>query len=280
MLSDSHADASGPAIRVDDILMKYRLYIDEVGNSDLGSSQNINHRYLSLTGVILELGYVDKVLFPRLEALKRKYFGSHPDEPIILHRKELINSKPPFEVLRDDETKRTFDAELLELLKELEYTVITVVIDKLQHSQQYKVWRFDPYHYCLEVLVERYALWLKNRGASGDVMAESRGGKEDMRLKKSFRGVIDKGTGYVAPRDFTACLTSKELKVKLKANNIAGLQLADLIAHPSLIAALHRREGQPLPSNFGGRIAVILEDAKYYRSPGGRIDGWGRKWLP
>lgn len=37
--------------------MKYRIYIDEVGNSDLESSDDPNHRFLSLTGVILELGY-------------------------------------------------------------------------------------------------------------------------------------------------------------------------------------------------------------------------------
>ena len=71
--------------------MKYRLYIDEVGNSDLGSSKDPNHRYLSLTGIILELDYVSTTAFPAIEALKRDYFDSHPDEPIILHRKELVN---------------------------------------------------------------------------------------------------------------------------------------------------------------------------------------------
>ena len=31
--------------------LKYRMYIDEVGNSDLNASTDPNHRYLSLTGV-------------------------------------------------------------------------------------------------------------------------------------------------------------------------------------------------------------------------------------
>lgn len=31
---------------------------------------------------------------------------------------------------------------------------------------------------------------------------------------------------------------------------------------------------------FGGKIAGILEESKYNRSPAGEIDGWGRKWLP
>ena len=260
--------------------MKHRLYVDEVGNSDMGASQNPNHRYLSLTGVILELGYVDQVVFPRLEDMKRRFFGSHPDEPVIFHRKELVNKKPPFAALRDTEVEAAFNTELLEALDSLEHVVFTVVIDKLMHQQQYTIWRYDPYHYCLAVIVERYVKWLERRGAVGDVMAESRGGKEDRRLKDSFRGVYENGTQFVDPARFAACLTSKELKVKPKANNIAGLQLADLVAHPSFKATLARREGQPLADNFGGTIARILEASKYDRSPTGQIEGWGRKWLP
>lgn len=79
--------------------MKYRLYVDEVGNSDLKSSDNPIHRFLSLTGVIIELDYVSKTLFPEIESLKSKYFDSHPDDPIILHRKEIVNAKYPFEAL-------------------------------------------------------------------------------------------------------------------------------------------------------------------------------------
>ena len=77
-------------------MSKYRIYIDEVGNNDLGSSIDPNHRYLSLTGLIFELDYVKRTLQPAIENLKEKYFGTHPDEPIILHRKELVNKKYPF----------------------------------------------------------------------------------------------------------------------------------------------------------------------------------------
>ena len=83
--------------------MKYRLYIDEVGNPDLKASYDPNHRYLSLTGVILELEHVKHIVFPTIEGMKREYFDSHPDEPIILHRKELVNQRYPFKNLRDPE---------------------------------------------------------------------------------------------------------------------------------------------------------------------------------
>ena len=58
---------------------KYRIYIDEVGNNDLGSSTNPNHRYLSLTGIIFELEFVKDVVQPEIEKLKNKYFNPHPD---------------------------------------------------------------------------------------------------------------------------------------------------------------------------------------------------------
>lgn len=260
--------------------MKYRLYVDEVGNADLGASADPNHRYLSLTGLAFELSYVAEVLQPRLEDLKRRFFGSHPDDPVILHRKELLNRRPPFQALKAPPVAAEFDKELLALLEELEFTVWTAIIDKLEHQERYEAWHFDPYHYSLTVLVERFVLWLGRRSARGDVMAESRGGREDTRLKNSFRRLCEQGSDYLGADAFQARLTSLELKVKPKANNIAGLQVADLLAHPSFAAAVARQRNENLPTTFGGRIAELLERLKFDRSPAGGIDGWGRKWLP
>jgi len=97
--------------------VKYRIYIDEVGNPDLKSSDNPNHRFLSLTGAIIKLDYVKKVIHPQMEKLKEKYFHSYPDDPVIFHRKEMVNAKSPFEVLRNPETREKFDHELLNLMR-------------------------------------------------------------------------------------------------------------------------------------------------------------------
>jgi hypothetical protein len=261
-------------------MAKYRMYIDEVGNSDLKASINQNHRYLSLTGVIVNLNYAGTDLNPKLEDLKRRYFGSHPDDPIILHRKDLVNARGPFAVLRDPTVNASFDAELLGLIRDLEYVVVTAVIDKLTHLNQYGSWAADPYHYCLEILMERFALWLEGFNLQGDVLAESRGTKDDMRLKAEYTRIYRNGTPNINHARFVARLTSSQLKVKPKTANISGLQLADLVAHPSFIATKAHHEGQPLPTNFGGSVAQILEATKYRRRGDGHIQGWGRKWLP
>lgn len=256
--------------------MKYRMYIDEVGNPDLESSDNPNHRFLSLTGVILELGYVESVVHPQMEALKTQFFRSHPDEPVIFHRKEMVNAKPPFESLGTPRIQESFDRELLRLIDSWEYTVISVCIDKKKHKETYTTWRYDPYHYCLAVLLERFIFFLNRADCQGDVMAESRGGKEDMRLKASFARLWEDGTDYVAPDRFQSVLTSKQLKVKLKANNISGLQLADLVAYPSRNEIL-KEQGlrQKELGDFSKKVVEVLQ--RKYDQEGGRV--FGKKFL-
>src|SRR5215213_3433294 len=133
--------------------------MDEVGSSDLGAKRSPNDRYLSVTGLVFELDYVRDVVFPSVEELKREYFGHHPDTPIILHRSELVNKKFPFNVLNDPEIEQSFNIRFLGLVQDLDYMAMTVVIDKWEHLERYQEWRYDPYHYCLNVLLERFVLW-------------------------------------------------------------------------------------------------------------------------
>jgi len=245
--------------------MKYRIYIDEVGNPDLESSDDPNHRFLSLTGIILELDYVKSVLHPQMEALKAKYFDYHPDEPIVLHRREIVNARPPFQNLSDPDIRSRFDAELLTLLRSWHYTVISVCLDKKRHKEAYTTWRYDPYHYCLEMLLERYVLFLGRMNARGDTMAESRGGKEDRRLKDSFHRLWKQGTHFLNAEIIQAALTSGQLKIKPKANNIAGLQLADLLAHPSRNEMLYEQDALHRELAPFARLIIEILQVKYDR---------------
>lgn len=259
----------------------YRIYVDEVGTHDLIHVDDPNQRFLSLTGVILESEYALRLLLPEMEQLKRNFFQRDPDEPVILHRKELVNKRPPFHPLRDPDTEQRFNAALLDVLTRWEYRVITVVLDKKTHRDQYQIWRYHPYHYCLAVLLERFVLFLHYGGHRGDVMVESRGGKEDRELKESYTRLYQDGSDYVPPERWQERLTSRELKAKPKKANIAGLQLADLIAHPSRREVL--LEHQLIEDDrriFGDEICAILRRSKYHRhSRTEQIAGYGTKLL-
>lgn len=258
----------------------YRMYIDEVGNHDLKPAyRHANDQYLSLTGLIMSLDDARDVLAPRLDDLKRRYFDSHPDNPVILHRREIVRRSPPFHALKDDVTRQAFGQELLRLVEDLPFSVVTVVIDKAAHLARYRAWSDHPYHYCLENLLERYCHELRTRRLHGDVMAESRGGREDRALKTSYRAHHERGTSHVSKAALAAHITSQEIKLQKKSDNVPGLQLADLLAYPSWKATRARRDGTLL-DGFTAEIADVLERSKYRRGPGGRVDGYGRKWLP
>jgi hypothetical protein len=99
-----------------------------------------------------------------------------------------------------------------------------------------------------------------------------------MRLKKSFHKLWEEGTQFIAPSEFQETLTSRQLKVKRKANNITGLQLADLLAHPSRNEILkeHGLYAKAF-SPFAGRVIEILQEK--YDQHRGVISGIGRKFI-
>lgn len=258
----------------------YRMYVDETGNNDLAASQNPDHRYLSLTGVIVALDKVQSQFIPGLNKIKTDVFSHDPDKPIIFHRKDMMNKNYPFHALRDSVKLAEFDAKMLRLLEAADYRVVTATIDKQAHLQRYSLWHQDPYHYCLEILVERYVLWMNNNGFQGDVVAETRGKKENERLSKCFDRFYANGTSYVRRDVMQKRITNKMLRLIQKPENVAGLQIADMLAHPSCLFTRARFNNEQFQPNFGTKIWKILEDKKYNRSWWGKLDGFGVKWLP
>jgi hypothetical protein len=222
------------------------------------------------------------IIRPEMEELKAQFFQSDPDEPVIFHRKEMVNRRWPFKVLLDPELENQFNIALLAALNRWQYCVVTVVLDKFAHRERYTTWRYHPYHYCLKVLLERYVLFLDHDDHRGDVMIESRGGREDRQLKRSYTRLYEESTDYILTETWQSRLTSRELKVKPKSSNIAGLQLADLIAHPSRREVLIEN-GLIIDNRqvFGDQICAILRDEKYLRNNRtGQIEGYGKKLLP
>jgi hypothetical protein len=124
-------------------------------------------------------------------------------------------------------------------------------------------------------------MYLKYYGFKGDVMVEARFAKADKKLKASFERIYKHGTENVSAPAFQAVLLSKDIQMKPKSANVAGLQIADLIAHPSARSMRFERDGIAVPDDFGGKIVDILLTRRYRRHPKThKINGFGRKWLP
>lgn len=258
--------------------LDYRLFIATAGTADLKRTSVSGGQYFSLTGAILRYRDLDTILTRPLERLKATYFST-TQGPVILDRKNLVDTKPPFAALRDPKKAAQFNDDLLNLLRTADYTVLTAAIDQPQHHQTSGMWKHTPYHYCMMALLEGYARWLNAHSATGDAMVASRGGREDMRLKTAFTAIWDAGTDQVRPERIRPFLTSKQLKVKPSDKNIAGLQLAGLLAQPSLLAAQAAQTKAALPATLDGQIAQLMRTTKFDHAPNGNLDGWGIIWI-
>jgi len=261
----------------------YRLYIDESGDhTHYLTSKEPAKIYLGITGVIIEQEYYRTTFHPQLESLKQKHFPHSPDEPVILHRKDIINRSGSFWRLRDLERDALFTEDLLKFLKEQRYCIITVVVDKNSHVRRYGKSAYNPYHYCLMVMMERYCGYLSFHNAKGDVMVESRGQAEDRLLKAAYKNIYDNGTDYRDSEFFQGTLTSHEIKLKPKSKNILGLQIADLIAYPSKqeILADYNRYSRYAEDTFGKKICECIHSKYNQQVYQGRLFGYGKVFMP
>lgn len=249
---------------------RYRMYIDESGDHTYKKLADISRRCLALTGIVIEANSYRTAFQPQLEALKQMHFPHSPDEPIILVRTELLNKRGPFHVLQDPAKADAWGKDFASFVATSDYVIISAVIDKQEHLKRYGDAAFHPYHYCLAVLLERFIGFLRWRNGIGDVMAESRGGTEDTELGEVYSEVYLRGTFYHSADEFQRYLTSRELKLKKKQQNIAGLQMADLLAAPSKMDILAEKAPKLCPP-FGAYTQQLIAAMTPKYNPYGRV---------
>ncbi len=254
----------------------YRLYIDESGHHRYQNKESIKERYLGLTGVIVEKDVYDNEVVKRIEELRKHFYTDYDLRP-ALHLTDIMAAKNGFVKLKKPEVRKAFNQQLLSLLSDVEYRIITVVIDKNRHQDKY-ITPAHPYHYSLKCMLERYCKFLKYKRATGDVMAEARGKKEDRTLREAYSNYYDEGTDFASVSDIQARLTTKKIKIKTKANLIQGLEFADIIALNSKIDVLATfNQIDKYGDNFTETVIDTIQP-KYYSGAAGP-KGNGKKLL-
>ena len=264
-------------------MQRYRLYVDESGSHAPANpdEQDPGKRYLGVVGVMIEETVARQNLHRRMQQLKEKHFNPDPDgPPIILHLADIIGARGRFACLRDVARWGAFQEDVAGLIATTQFRVIAVVVDKSSHGTRAYRSLTHPYHYCIHALMERYCGLLNHIGATGDVMVEKRGAKEDRLLAKEYSEVHQYGTRYLDSSTLKRVLTSREIKIKPKESNIAGLQLADLLVNPLRCDVL-TNYGRPSPEMKSFANAVVAAAVPKYNMHlyTGRIDGYGRVFL-
>ena len=202
------------------------MFLDESGDHTL---KYINPAYplFVLGGVIIDRSYVRSVVEPDMRRFKQQYFGR---DDVILHTVEMRNGTGNYAFLADPTIRTRFYSELNGLLLGWDYTVVACVINKSNHLARYGAHAADPYHFSLDILIERFCWVLNSDLDGGFVCAEKRGEPLDRNLMNAWEHIRTRGTGATSAVVIDERIVGLDLRDKKP--NLAGLQLADLVITP------------------------------------------------
>lgn len=240
------------------------LFLDESGDHNL-SVIDPEYPVFVLGGVILDKKYAEGELTDALNEFKEEVFGS---TEVVLHTADITRNRNGFERMQDTGFRNRFYQRLNDLMRNLTYSVVACVVRKEEHLARYGLAALDPYLLSLDVLVERFYFDISAGGNRGVIVAERREPTLDRGLELAWLNLKIRGTRYLRAKVIEDRIMA--LNLRAKRDNIAGLQLADLVVSPIGRHIL----GKPDREDW----RVISE--KLRRSPQGRVEDYGLVVLP
>ena len=212
------------------------VYIDETGDHNL---VNIDSQYpiFGLGALLIsEENYL--ILNKEVEKLKIEFFKDiHND--FILHSSELKRpldkrSDPRNSVMLNPITRKQFYTEFdKRVIDDIDFKIITCFIMKKRMVDTYK-YPIDPYHFSFENLLNRI---IRYGGSVNSIYAEKRGEELNTLLMAEYERFKTIGVhSYTAD----AISTKTNLKLINKKENVAGLQVIDLIMSCLARYGLHK----------------------------------------
>jgi len=238
---------------------EYIIYVDESGDHGLKTIDPCYPVFVLVFCIFKKDDYVHKVV-PLLQNFKFKHFGH---DQVILHETDIRRDRGDFTHLKSKQMKTDFLNELTEIIENVPFTVIGLVIKKELYLQRYKTPE-NPYHIALRYGLERVTYFLNRQTTKTHVVVEKRGKVEDDELELEFRRICDGENYFQKPLAY-------ELVFADKKSNSAGLQLADLVARP---IGLHILK----PEQENRAFEIISK--KLYRNGRGNSNGYGLKCFP
>lgn len=240
------------------------MFLDESGDHNLSVIDPLYPMFV-LGGVIVDQSYAEGELTQRMNEFKQALFGRIN---IVLHTADITRNRNGFEQLKEAKFRAHFYEKLNQLMRELKYSVVACTVHKLQHLSRYGVAALDPYMLSLDVLLEQFCFDIGRVNAGGVVVAEKRGATLDRQLELAWLNLKIQGTRFQKAIEIEKRITA--LNLRDKKDNLAGLQLADLVVTPIGRFVLGK----------SSREDWHIVESKFRRNDFGEIDGYGLVSLP
>jgi hypothetical protein len=211
----------------------YVVYVDESGDHSLATIDPGYPVFVLALCIFHKRHYSEKII-PAVEKLKFNYFGH---DSVVLHEHEIRKQKGPFVFLSQQAVRAEFMAQLTSIMEASNFILIACVVDKARLPKNEGA-ASNPYHIALGICLEALRAFLAEKQQDQlktHVVVECRGKKEDAELELEFRRICDGTNPGGVSLPFEVVFADKK-------TNLAGLQLADLVARP--IGIHHLRPAQ------------------------------------
>lgn len=203
----------------------YIMFLDESGDHNL---EKIDKSYpiFCLAGCIVEFDYYNQIFEKEVDALKIKHAKTRN---IILRSYDIRKQAGQFSFLVDKKKREIFYTNVDHLVGSLHFVVIASVINKLKLKERYSK-PVSPYDLCFQFIMERFCMFLGEKKDVGIMRMESRETHNDRVLANDYEIFRNKGNNIFSPKEVQKKLV--DLSFNQKSQNIAGHQVADLVAYP------------------------------------------------
>ena len=211
----------------------YVVYVDESGDHSLASVDREYPVFVLALCIFHKRHYAEKII-PAVEKLKFNYFGH---DSVVLHENEIRKQKGAFAFLAQRAVRDEFMGQLTSIMDASNFILIACVVDKARLPKSEGA-SSNPYHIALGICLEALRTFLVEKRQDQlktHVVVECRGKKEDAELELEFRRICDGNNPGGRPLPFDIVFADKK-------TNLAGLQLADLVARP--VGINHLRPAQ------------------------------------
>jgi len=252
------------------------LFVDESGVAGLDPREE-HGQYLGLLGCAIRAGEYWRSVRPKMERFKLDQFPGCDPSRTVLHRSHIVGRKGIFGRLKDPARQAAFDLGMLGLYRDLPYTLIGVVVDKVAHARHPERFFDNSYHWALAMMLERYCGLLRVSGRIGRVICEARGPYPDRLLQGAYERVRAEGTRYHLPAFFTDVLPARKIIFRPKVPAVAGLEIADgLVRTAKLEILAEHGKSEPVHHPFQASIEGVIGPKWNRRWGTGEVAGYGK----
>lgn len=241
------------------------MFLDESGDHSL-IREKIDKSYpmFVLAGCIFDFDYYTKTIEPEIEKLKIKYFGK---TDVILRSYDIRKQKKDFASLVDKKKREAFYKDLDSFISNANFTIIAGAINKLKLMDKY-CHPANPYELCFQFILERAIMYVGHKEDTMILRAESRETHNDKELATIFEKFKKNGNNFIKSEEVKRKIT--DLSFNQKTQNIAGHQIADLVAYPI---------GKKVLDSEKENLAFDIVEKKFHRK-NGSYENYGLKVFP